>query len=1283
MKNKILNLTLALAVGLSLSNAHLAVYAAIDANTKPTFTSGSGSYAGITQTSTLTNVTLDGTTKGTAIINWKDFNVGSNHTVNWAFGAHSQTALNLVNKTAGLSQIYGKLTNSCASGGSCGYDGTSKVILLNPNGVTFFNGSSVNLNSFTVSTYDHEDKNGKWWKENQTAFSSGATDTWQLVLKKNDGAGDIVVHSGAKIHADKQLAFAAPNVTAYKGSVLSTDKTINYYDQYGYGNIRIFTGDGITFEYRETSNIYGDDAQATATSSTQGVTTLNGEIDTGKLQVVNASTHANSAINVGIAKTGDSTDATKKTIIKATKIVNGEEGAIILEGFNDINIGNATLQALNGSNGSTVSTGKIDVAARGTVNIDGANMSTATTSAGTGHINVISFNEAANVKNSTLNASNNVYIAGKTGSTVSNSTVTGNNVTVGQQTYANKTVTSQNNTISGSTITARNGFAKILANVKNAITGSTVKATTSATVTANTGNNEITGNSKIEGKTASVTATAGSNTITSSTVNATSGAATVTGKTGNTLNKGTVTATTAAKVTSASGNNSVTNSSTIKGTTADLIASAGTNTLTSSTVNATSGAAKADGAKGNTINGGTVTGTTTATVTAASGNNTISNNSTIKGTNSAVITATAGQNSITGSAVTGPTTTITGKTANVIDSSTVNATNATVEATAGDNTIRNSSTITTTTTANVTASGNNTVNSSKIYATTANVTAGTNNTITSSTIAKNSAGDMANAIKVAATSGTNTIKSSTLKGNTVTLTSGTLTDVDASDLYYNTLALTGNLRIANDSSFSDMDDTTGKVAIQTNGYIKVEDSANIYNKKSGTKTKHSGLTLKSTGSYVALTDATVNAINAISVEAGNGAVTMTNSTVKSDNTTATVKGSTNVTMSDSDVTAKGNANVTATSGSAKLTNSTVESTGANANVTAYNGFNDASLTGSTIKAAKNVTLKTTNGSITLSNLGAFDYGERLILNAAKNITVGNGANLDIVNTDFQAGGNVTLKSTAGRVTFDDVTAKNAAKVDVDAKTTISTLNGTALDVTGSMLDMLAEGNVNVKLAGVGDKTKGVKIEGYDVTVDAGDLSVSKLYSHNNMYLNVDNIIASNQTNPVAGDTPGLDENGNAVAGKDSTPRAYIRVDGWTFESEPTYSYDNAGLTGSEELAFSSYDVINTTKPGEADASDFNRRHYITYSTNGEAQKIFLVYKQPAVCDDLPPAINPGYTDPGYTDSAFETANILRLPLKYELTSNSTPIANNTVGMDVVQQAAQVQVTGDEEDEYGF
>lgn len=103
---------------------------------------------------------LDGSTKLTltqtgqrAVIDWKSFNIDQGKTVQFVQPNASAAVLNLVAANAGMSEIYGTMS---ANG---------MVLLMNPNGVLFHQGATINVASLIVTT----------GTINQSAFEAGAS----------------------------------------------------------------------------------------------------------------------------------------------------------------------------------------------------------------------------------------------------------------------------------------------------------------------------------------------------------------------------------------------------------------------------------------------------------------------------------------------------------------------------------------------------------------------------------------------------------------------------------------------------------------------------------------------------------------------------------------------------------------------------------------------------------------------------------------------------------------------------------------------------------------------------------------------------------------------------------------------------------------------------------------------------------------------------------------------------------------------------------------------------
>ncbi len=250
------------------------------------------------------NITVGGGTQGAVdTIVWKDYNIGKDATVNYEFTNHHQTSINKVNAAGGLSQIYGKITDTCGAG--CGYNGTGKIILLNPNGVIFGDGANVNVNSFTVSTF-----NGTYDQA-----------TNKLQLDRNGQSQGITVKN-AQIRGDKGVNLISDQVITYSGSQISTNVVQNYTEADGtntaYGKVKIFTADGVNFEYGVSGIVKKTDEALITSSNDKMLINLQGEINSGNIDVRNYSKNVESEINLNGAT------------LKATKAVNGNNGNIWL-----------------------------------------------------------------------------------------------------------------------------------------------------------------------------------------------------------------------------------------------------------------------------------------------------------------------------------------------------------------------------------------------------------------------------------------------------------------------------------------------------------------------------------------------------------------------------------------------------------------------------------------------------------------------------------------------------------------------------------------------------------------------------------------------------------------------------------------------------------------------------------------------------------------------------------------------------------------------------------------
>ena len=386
-------LSTAVAAGLIASTTLMPLaYADVSATALPTLDTAKN--ATVSTDKAKMNIQIQGGQGGVGTLNWKTYNIGKDAHVNYEFTAHNQTALNKVSASGGLSQIYGKITDSGCY--NCGYAGTGKIVLLNPNGVLFGDGANVDVNSFTVTTM-----NGVFDKD---------TNKLQLTKDSNQKDFGIVVTDGANIYGDKNVTFASKNITVYNGSKISTNVGNNVEDT-AYGKVKLVTADGVNFEYYNNGAV--KEISGITNSADKMLLSVNGDIQSGNIDMRNYSTHNDSEINLNGAT------------LKATKAVKGNDGNIWLTAMNKIvdedskvtTVNMSGAESRNGGNvlflaGKKVSVGTNDIDAVGNVNLTSQ-----------GHDVVLDHSTVDTAKDVTLQA-------GRVASIQNNSVVNANNVTV-------------------------------------------------------------------------------------------------------------------------------------------------------------------------------------------------------------------------------------------------------------------------------------------------------------------------------------------------------------------------------------------------------------------------------------------------------------------------------------------------------------------------------------------------------------------------------------------------------------------------------------------------------------------------------------------------------------------------------------------------------------------------------------------------------------------------------------------------------------------------------------
>ncbi len=343
------------------------------------------------------NIQIQGGQGGVGTLNWNSFNVGKDASVNYEFSAHNQTALNKVSATGGLSQIYGKITSSGCAG--CGYDATGKVILINPNGVLFGDGANVNLNSFTVSTFDGTfDKN---------------TNTMNFDRNGQTSKYGIKVLEGAQIHGDKAVNLVSDSVAQYAGSKITTSVAPNANgNTASLGKVKIVTADGVNFSYYNNGAVKG--LSNLKTSADKMTIALNGEIKSGNIDARNYSSNAASDINLYGAN------------LKAVKAVSGNDGNIWLTSLNNvITEGSQLLTSNYNAEAATNAGGNVQIIAGNKVSL------TSTGIGAVGDVTATSQNYDVVVDRTSISAAKDVTLTSPTIASIQNgSVVTGKNVTV-------------------------------------------------------------------------------------------------------------------------------------------------------------------------------------------------------------------------------------------------------------------------------------------------------------------------------------------------------------------------------------------------------------------------------------------------------------------------------------------------------------------------------------------------------------------------------------------------------------------------------------------------------------------------------------------------------------------------------------------------------------------------------------------------------------------------------------------------------------------------------------
>ncbi len=345
-----------------------------------------------------------------ALYNWGSFDVGKNVAVNWVSNAWSQKFINRVMNTGKASEIFGALTSSSCANGKCGYENGASVILINPNGITFGNGSQVNLNSFTASTRDIKGidqfskeimnttnvDTGKGYNNyiNISGLKNKYGAMTPIVFDKSfvDSKGNGVISlDGSKFNGNGTKAMSVALIgdkININNSKIQTYESNGTSGNIGTGstrsNVKLITADSVELQYNELGGVadtkngqnlvkIDDNAQIAAgkTADDYGISiTGNSKIYTGSALIDNR-------YNDAEVKVDDST-------VYTTKMYNGTQGDISINSNGKVSLVNSRFETMQGYNGDTIEgakiktgAGNITITAKKDINIDNTRIASA------------------------------------------------------------------------------------------------------------------------------------------------------------------------------------------------------------------------------------------------------------------------------------------------------------------------------------------------------------------------------------------------------------------------------------------------------------------------------------------------------------------------------------------------------------------------------------------------------------------------------------------------------------------------------------------------------------------------------------------------------------------------------------------------------------------------------------------------------------------------------------------------------------------------------------------
>ncbi len=396
------------------------------------------SVSGAVVSTDYTNATITNT-QATSTLNWNALNTGANQSLKYVFNStygNNQVSLNKI--TGGLSTFAGHLTS----------EGSGRVIISNPNGMLFENGSYTNVNALTLTT--------------KNVYINPNND---INLSNNNSTGTITIGQGgvgsnaAIIQVADDINIVAPVINVNEAKITTGIGTDGKILSGGGSDIRLITADGVTFY----ATPVGGDKFKTTLNSTNVNDTYNITVQKAEMAVKNNSDGTIHLLAKGDISTTDLDISENKSVLYAGNNLN----------LNNSKLANSKITAINETNISNSSTISANSSLYSGKDINVSNSSVVDSTMATAeNINVTDSSTFSNTKafsQKTINYSNSIADT--------NSYLSGLDINASKSLFDNSTFYVKNNlNIYGSSSLTNCLSAKVLNDINIYDSGTTISS---------------------------------------------------------------------------------------------------------------------------------------------------------------------------------------------------------------------------------------------------------------------------------------------------------------------------------------------------------------------------------------------------------------------------------------------------------------------------------------------------------------------------------------------------------------------------------------------------------------------------------------------------------------------------------------------------------------------------------------------------------------------------------------------------------------------------------------